>query len=88
MSQSAPRQSVPQQSNDAHGHAEQSQELRGQGLRVTQEQMDKSGYKDAFSAILASIPDHIKDNPPAKSAEESLQKTDVDSQHPRDDADL
>lgn len=63
VSQSAPRQSVPEEVTsrpqaNAHGHPA-AVEHPGP-IIVTQQQMDESGYADAFAQIMDSIPAHIK----------------------------
>lgn len=81
VSDFAPRQSVAQQSGAASDDEADSQE--GVAKRpVTQQQMDETGYGDAFAAILASIPDHVRDKSVEQQTDEPQEdsKKDVDSQ--------
>ena len=82
--QSEPRQSVPQEGNAGSDDADFMANEVSDRRFVSQQQMDESGYADAFAVIMESIPDHIKNavnegNEPADTETSTLDRTDTAS---------
>lgn len=60
QSESAPRQSVPQEAAASSSDVDRVAEQGSDKGFVTQQQMDESGHADAFAKMMESIPDHVK----------------------------